>query len=278
MYFDYHVHTAFSDDSVYPMEDVVRDAVALGIEELAFTDHVDYGVKDEWDCPNPRINYDGDIAVNVDYPRYFARIAELAEAYAGRIRLRAGLEFGVQSHRLGAYEQLFAAWPLDFVLLSIHQVRDIEFWYPHNPFTEGRTQKEYNDAYYEELYRCVCGYRDYSVLAHLDHIRRYDPAGSYPTEKNRDIIAAILERVIEDGKGIEVNTSCFRYALGDLTPSTDIIELYRDLGGTIVTVGSDSHAPSHLGTHVPEVYDRLRALGFSHIVTYDRMQPAFHAL
>ncbi len=45
---DYHVHTAFSDDSDYPMEQVVRDAIALGLEELCFTDHVDYGIKTDW--------------------------------------------------------------------------------------------------------------------------------------------------------------------------------------------------------------------------------------
>lgn len=278
MLYDYHVHTEFSDDSTYPMEDVITDAIALGIEEIAFVDHVDNGVKDEWDCPNPLVNYDGDLALNVAYPIYFPRIAELAEKYAGKIVLRAGLEFGIQSHRIAEYEQLFAAWPLDFVLLSIHQVRDIEFWYPHNEFMEGRTQQEYNDEYYEELYRCVCGYKNYSVLAHMDLIRRYDPEGPLPTEKNRDIIAAILEQVIADGRGIEVNTSCFRYGLSDLTPSADILELYRDLGGTIVTVGSDSHRPEHLGAYIPQTYDTLRALGFSAIATYDRMQPVLHAL
>ena len=48
---DYHVHTAFSDDSDYPMEQVVRDAIALGLEELCFTDHVDYGIKTDWEEP-----------------------------------------------------------------------------------------------------------------------------------------------------------------------------------------------------------------------------------
>ena len=52
---------------------------------------------------------------------------------------------------------------------------------------------------------------------------------------------AILEQVIADGKGIEVNTSSKRYGLKDSTPSHKILELYKDLGGTILTIGSDSH-------------------------------------
>lgn len=48
MFADYHVHTEFSDDSVYPMEDVVKDAIRMGMDEICFTDHVDYGVKEDW--------------------------------------------------------------------------------------------------------------------------------------------------------------------------------------------------------------------------------------
>lgn len=44
MFADYHVHTEFSDDSIYPMEDVIRDAVRMNMEEICITDHVDYGV------------------------------------------------------------------------------------------------------------------------------------------------------------------------------------------------------------------------------------------
>ena len=46
---DYHVHTSYSDDSVYRMEDVVKDAIKSGLDEICFTDHVDYGVKWDWD-------------------------------------------------------------------------------------------------------------------------------------------------------------------------------------------------------------------------------------
>ena len=79
----------------------------------------------------------------------------------------------------------------------------------------------------------------YSVLGRLDLIKRYDPEGVYPFENNRDVIAAILERAISDGKGIEVNTSSFRYGLSDLQPCTEILELYRDLGGRVLTIGAD---------------------------------------
>ena len=86
------------------------------------------------------------------------------------------------------------------------------------------------------------------------------------------------KQVIADGKGIEANTSGYRYGMGDLSPATDIIQLYSDLGGTGITVGSDSHRPEHLGSRVRETYDLLRSIGFRSIATFERMEPAFHAL
>ena len=69
MFADYHVHTEFSDDSVYPMEDVIRDAVQMGMEEICITDHVDYGVKKDWDQGENNYRM-GEPIANVDHPRY----------------------------------------------------------------------------------------------------------------------------------------------------------------------------------------------------------------
>ena len=78
---DYHVHTEFSDDSVYPMEQVIKDAIAMKMNEICFTDHVDYGIKEDWDCGHP-IAYRGEEPLaNVDYPQYFAKIEELRHIY-----------------------------------------------------------------------------------------------------------------------------------------------------------------------------------------------------
>ncbi len=89
-------------------------------------------------------------------------------------------------------------------------------------------------------------------------------------------MAEILKRAIADGKGIEVNTSSVRYGLSDWQPERAILKLYRDLGGRIVTVGSDSHKPSHLGSYLSQATDLLRSLGFPGICTFSHMQPELH--
>lgn len=278
---DYHVHTKYSDDSEYPMEEVVRDAIALGLSEICFTDHVDYGIKRDWDDPGGveyRRGGPGEPermpVVNVNYPEYAAELARLKEKYKDQITLKMGMEFGMQTHTIPQYEKLFSSYPFDFIILSVHQVEDKEFW--TQDFQKGRTQEEYNLRYYEEILELVRRYHNYSVLGHLDLISRYDKAGYFPFEKIRPIVAEILRTVIDDGKGIEINTSSHRYGLSDLTPSRDILRLYRDLGGEVITIGSDSHKKEHLGAFVRETMEEMKMLGFKAYYTFDKMIPEPH--
>lgn len=276
MFADYHVHTEFSDDSVYPMETVITDAIRLHMDEICITDHVDYGIKLDWDCGKPIEYRNGEPLANVDYPEYEAAIRKMQHLYGNNISIKMGMEFGMQMHTIPQFETLFQRFPFDFIILSVHQVKDQEFW--TQDFQRGRSQKEYNERYYEEMLNLVKSYQNYSVLGHMDLITRYDRSGVYPFEKLRPLISEILKIVIADGKGIEFNTSFHRYGLSDTTPSVDILKLYRSLGGEILTIGSDSHKPEHLGAHFEEAKTILRELGFRYLCTYEQMEPVFHEL
>lgn len=268
---DYHVHTAYSDDSTYPMEQVIQDAIKLQMKEICITDHVDYGVKKDLDDPS----YHGGIT-NVDYPKYMQEIQHLQKKYGNEICIKIGMEFGMQMHTIPQFEKLYQRYPFDFIILSCHQVGDKEFW--TQDYQKGKTQKEYQRQYYEEILHVIQVYKHYSVLGHLDLIQRYDNHGPYPFAQVKDIICEILKMVIQDGKGIEINTSSHRYGLNDLTPSKEILQLYRELGGTILTIGSDSHEPAHLGAYIEETKEIAKALGFTHYATFTQMKPSFHLL
>ena len=280
---DYHVHTEFSDDSNYPMEQVIKDAITKEFDELCFTDHVDYGIKKDWDEPGEMIYRKGGAGepdqmpvANVDYPVYYKTFQKMKELYQDKISLKFGLEFGMQAHTVEKYEKLFSRYPFDFIILSVHEIEDKEFW--DQGFQNGMTQQEYNERYYEEMLYLVQNYHNYSVLGHMDLITRYDKAGVYSFEQLKPILTKILKIVITDGKGIEVNTSSHRYGLKDLTPSRDILKLYKELGGKIITIGSDSHKPEYLGAFVDETKEELKALGFEQICTFDKMKPVYHNL
>lgn len=290
MFADYHIHTYYSDDSTYPMEQVVKDAISKGITDLCFTDHVDYGIKEDADKLTPEQRQELKVKIqkpnvpqyNVDYPAYVAEYQDLKEKYADKINLKLGMEFGLQIHTIPQYQKLFNSYPFDFIIMSCHQVENKEFW--TQEFQQGRSQDEYNQRYYDEILEQVKNYHDYSVLGHLDLIARYDKAGIYPFAKIQDKIAEILKIVIADGKGIELNTSSVRYKIHnaqgeqELTPSREILALYKELGGRIITVGSDSHKLEHLGAYIAEQSQELLKLGFKEICTFEKMQPIFHKL
>ena len=276
---DYHVHSDFSFDSHTPMETQVLRGLELGLDEMCFTEHVDYGVRRDWDDPEPVKGEDGKIWRNADYPRYFAKLDEMREQYGERITLRAGLEFGVQKHTIPQFNALFERWreKLDFVLLSVHQVDDLEFYPPE--FQATCSQEEYNRRYFEELLTVARDFDHYNVLAHLDVMRRYDPAGEYPFTPVRDLVAEILRTAIQKGKGIELNTGSWRYKLKDIQPCREIWRLYRDLGGEIVTIGSDGHRPERVGGNFDEARAILRdELGVRYFCTFAHMKPEFHTL
>ena len=154
---------------------------------------------------------------------------------------------------------------------------DIKYEFKQQKFLLYKTQKEFNERYYNEILNFIKKYKDYSILGHLDVIRRYDKT-YYPFEKVKDIIAEILKIVIADGKGIEVNTSSFRYKIPDFMPSENILKLYKDLGGEIITVGSDSHDILHLGSNFDKAREELIKLGYKHFYTFDKMKPIVHDL
>ncbi|MDE7361448.1 MAG: histidinol-phosphatase HisJ family protein [Oscillospiraceae bacterium] len=273
---DYHIHSEFSDDSDYPMETIVQDAINIGLDEICFTDHVDYGIKDDRGSGR-EIRYSGGYpCLNVDYPRYFKKFARVKALYSDRIAVKAGLECGVQSHTIPQFNALFERYEMDFALLSIHQVDDMEFW--TGDFQRGKTQREYNERYYGEMLKVVRSYTNYSVLAHMDLIVRHEEHGAYPFELLEPFIREILKVVISGGKGIELNTSYRRYGLSGSMPSVDILKLYRELGGEIITIGSDTHQPAHLGAYISEGMELLKSLGFKRFCTYEKMKPIFHEL
>lgn len=130
----------------------------------------------------------------------------------------------------------------------------------------------------KEIPYLVKNYHNYSVLGHLDLISRYDENGNYPYNKRKPIITDILKIIIADGKGIEVNTSSHRYCLKNLTPSSDILKLYKELGDRIIAIGSNSHKKEHLDAYIEETKTELKKVGFKEFCAYENMKPIFHFL
>ena len=191
-----------------------------------------------------------------------------------------GLEFGIQKETIPAYEKLFGEWQdhLDMVLLSVHEIGNLEFW--TNEYQEGKTQLEFTRGYYEAVLGCIEHFDSWSVLAPLALIRYHDNSGEgpLPFERTEDIEAAILEKTIEGGLGLEIHTSALCHGEKAPMPSRDILTLYRALGGPILTFGSGCIRQGQLGAYLKGAEDMARALGFSSFCTFENLEPHHHIL
>lgn len=260
--FDYHIHSDFSADCTTPMEKTIEKAIDLGLEEICFTEHIDYDYPDE------------SIVFEFDLKQYDKKIKQLQAAYADRIRIKKGVEIGLQPYLLDRYISLMDKESFDFVICSMHTTEQKDLH--SGDFFNGKTVEEAYQAYYEELLHCIKHYKRYSVLGHIDLIKRY----SYRAAQHdfHDIIGEIFKQVIADGKGIELNTSGIRYKLEHGMPSPDILQLYKDCGGEIISLGSDSHTETSLAYDFNASLQLLESLGFQSIATYEKGIPSFHPI
>lgn len=261
MYYDYHMHSNFSNDSKTSMEDMIKACINLNLTEICFTDHMEH-------------NANNTSTWVVDYNKYFSEYYKLKEKYKNQINIKIGIEMGLQSHIIEKCKKDILENPFDFVICSQHSINEQDF--SLSGYFKDKTQKQAYEKYYLELLNIVKNFKNYSVLGHLDLIKRYGNFESLLDDKLFfDIIEEILKTVINDGCGIEVNTSCYRYNLPDLTPSKDILKLYKSLGGEIITTGSDSHATSHIAYNFDYVYNYLKEIGFKYVSTFDKMKVNF---
>lgn len=260
--FDFHMHSDFSEDCFTPMENTIESAIAKGFKQICFTEHVDY------DYPDPDFTFD------LDTVAYERKIREMQQKYSDQITIKKGIEIGIQPHLFERYHKLLNNETFDFIICSMHAADRKDL---HNgDFFEGRTPEEAYQYYYEELLYCVERFDHYSILGHIDLVKRYK---KLDTNNNfHDIIGEIFKTIIPKGKGIEVNTSGFAYGLESAMPSRDILELYFDLGGEIITVGSDAHKPEHVGHRFDEIFKMLHDIGFQYVATFSEKEPTFHKI
>ena len=136
----------------------------------------------------------------------------------------------------------------------------------------GKTKEEAHREFFEETLKCVQTFDCFNCLGHLDYIMRYGPYEDKHVEHElyQDIIDEILKTLIQKGKGIEVNTS--GYALNKTCgfPNFDIVKRYKELGGTIITVGTDSHTSDRVGEHVEDVLKQYQEIGFDDVTTFTK--------
>ena len=266
MLWDTHMHTSFSGDSEAAPEAMVEAAAGRGLEGICITDHEDLDY-----TPEPGL-------FTLPLEAYTKKLRKLQAAYEDRIPVCIGIELGLQPHLADTHTKILQDYAFDFVIGSSHLVHGMDPWYPE--FYEGRAETEAYTEYFESIPENINAFDDFDVYGHLDYVVRYGPNRNafYSYEKYAEIIDAILQLLIQKGKGIEVNTAGFKYGLGHPNPTERILMRYRELGGEILTIGADAHAPDQIAHSFYLLPDLLRSCGFSEYTVFKNRKPEFKKL
>ena len=264
-FWDCHMHSSFSADSDTPMEEMIRKAVSMGLPGICFTEHLD---PDYPDTPDH-------LDFSLDILSYRETFFDLKEKYTSEIPLRFGIELGLQPHLGETLSAVVRQEKFDFVIGSSHVVHGIDPYYPK--YYEGRSEKTAYREYFESILENLNTYSDFDVYGHLDYVVRYGPDRNrfYTYEAYADIIDEILRKLISMGKGIEVNTAGFKYGLGHPNPTEAVLLRYHELGGEILTLGADAHAPEHVAYAFDRLPQILRHAGFRYFTVFTGRKPDF---
>ena len=251
---DYHLHSNYSFDASQTIEQIILKAISMGLNEVCLTEHISFDPKDS------SYNY-------FDFKEYKNEIHKLSKKYSGRIKIKKGLEIGEYHLYKDDFDKYFKEHNIDFIIGSIHNLNGRGF---RTNIAENGVKYTYETYFREVLTFVQMG--DFDVLGHLDIVQRYafETGKVYNLDDYKDYIHDILKTIISRGKGIEINTSGLANNL--LFPKLEILHMYKDLKGEILTVGSDAHTRNRIGENVSYIYDMLKNIGFNYVFTYDNRQ------
>lgn len=260
---DLHLHSRYSADSEEIMEAHVQRALEMKLPVICFTDHID------WDFPIEELVFD------YDMDAYLSEIEQLQDRYGKKIRILRGVELGMQPQLGERYHELLQKHDFDFAIGSQHLVNRMDPYYPET--FEGRSDKEVFQQYFEETLENLQNFDEMSTLGHLDYVIRYGKNGArdYSYKENREVIDEILRILIRRDIALEVNSAGLRKNLGFPHPHPEILHRYRELGGKLITTGSDAHVYQDLGKDLNRVEQLLESVGFKETCYFVNRSPVF---
>lgn len=257
---DQHTHSSFSSDSSEPLLEMAKAAENRGLHTLCLTEHMDP------DYPTGEFLLD-----TRAYREELLRVREQTS-----IELLFGVELGLMDYLAPRLREYAAAWDFDLVIGSSHLVDGEDPYYPE--YFERLGSKNGVLRYFESILANIGAADCFDVYGHLDYVVRYSPEKGYEPTDFCEIIDEILRLLISKGKGIEINTAGIASGLGYVHPHEFILKRYRELGGEIVTIGSDAHDKTRVAADFDKAREALEAAGFTHYTIFRDRKPSFIVL
>lgn len=257
---DCHTHSDCSPDATDPTMMLCESACRLGLYALTITDHCE--------C-NTYYEDAYDRSVRQSY--FEARKA--SAVFHGRLHVRAGVELGQPMQNLEAARDILEACNFDFTLASVHNVRGLPDFYELDYSKIDVTQTLHR--YFDEILETI-EWGGFDSLAHLTYPWRYivgEHGLTIDDSQFSQRIDEVLKALIKKGRSLELNTSGLRQKLGETMPNASVFRRYRELGGRLVTLGSDAHRWPDVCAGIEQGMDLLEKAGFTHFVLYSNHEP-----
>lgn len=269
--FDNHNHSEFSfDGKRTSVEKSTLAAADAGLGGVAFTDHCDFFV------PAMKAEYEQLVPETFDVNAQQAEIDRVQALIDGRIggerkfRILKGIEIGMHEDCHGEIRRTLGENSFDQVIASVHYLDGIDPFY--GGYYEGKDWKEAYGHYLETIWKEMTWLKDFDIMGHFDYVVRYAPYSrtSLLYRDFSDILDEMFRYLIQEGKALEINTKSYQEYNGRLvTIDTEVLKRYRELGGEIVSFGSDSHDAHRIGHAIMEHALLLKSLGFRWSAHYE---------
>ena len=267
--FDNHNHSQFSfDGKRSSIEGCAREAISKGLSGIAFTDHCDFFV------PAMKAQYENLVPEVFDVAPQQAEIDRVQELVGeGRLKILKGIEVGMHEDHHEDIRAMLSDNSFDQVIASVHYLDGIDPFY--GGYYEDKDWKTAYGHYLETIYKEMTWLGDFDIMGHFDYVVRYAP---YPETCLRyrdfsDILDEMLRYLIHEGKALEINTKSYQEYKGR-TPQLDpdILNRYKEMGGEIISFGSDSHDRERVGNNFAYFAELLRKHGFRWSAHYEKRQ------
>ena len=260
--FDFHMHSRVSFDSNADPASMVTAAEKAGLKAICFTDHLDY---------DPLASEQTMLFSTEEYNAAYDNL------HSDSVQIYRGMEFGMLPDNRDTFHQDLQRRHFDFVIGSVHFTGGLDPYFPE--FWEGKTLDQAIRANLEETLACVQNHDDFDVLGHITYIAKTkcNPV-KRPVElaPYKELVDEIFKTLIAKGKGIEVNTGGVDIC-GAYLPERDYLLRFKELGGQIVTVGSDAHDAGRVGQYCFEGAKMVQDI-FGYVCTFCDRQPVFHRI
>ena len=238
---------------------MLEGAIQKGIGTLAITDHYDPGY------PDPEFPF------TLDFEEYHRALLEAQKKYQDRMDIRSGMEIGIMHGHFEEADTVINDFPYDVIIGSFHCLRGEDLYTYDYTDVDGPAMLE---DFYTYMYECLSEFKNYDIAGHFSILDRYI-GKLYDYTQFEEIIDEVLKIIISDGKGLEINTSSFKYGTGTWLPRETILKRYIELGGEILTFGSDAHNPEHYQFHFNDAVEFAKSIGFRYYCKFKNREPEF---